>query len=467
MTSILHQDRNGCALHGAIKTLDAIKGVVPIVHANAGCSLNGRFVDNAPHASVGRHFRGVLETSATTLYDKHVVFGGTSRLREQIKNTVKVLNGDLYVVTSACVPEVVGDDVPAMVKEAREQRFPVIGVSTPGFKGNAYVGYDLAVRGVLEGIAGLFDLSGEAKLDRVNLLGIVPEQDASWEGDLLELESVLDAVGLESNRLVGIGQDIKHWKNAGRARLSLVVSPWGLPAAKFLEERFGVPYLHFGWLPVGGRDVGRLLEQVGTTLGLDEEIVENAIRRYERQTRYFLQKAASVWVGEDLQKTVAIVAPSGLAVGLARFLAGTFGQLVSLAVLTDAPGDALRDGLRAALHELSPGTEVVFSADRGDIADQLARVRPELILGSHLERDDANRFGAPLIEIASPIRESLILNRSQVGFSGAIHLVERIAERVLRQADTPAVSTTADVIRSDQWQSHHRNDVLDVALFVA
>lgn len=432
MSSILQEDRNGCALHGALKLLDAIKGVVPIVHASAGCGVNARFVDNAPHAAVGRHFRGVLETSATTLYEKHVVFGGTARLREQIKNTLKVLNGDLYVVASGCVPEVVGDDVPAMIKEARDQRFPVIGISTPGFKGNAYAGYELAAQGVVEGLAGLFEAGGEARAGRVNLLGVVPEQDAFWEGDLLELEALLGSIGLEASRLVGIGQDVKHWKNALHARLSLVVSPWGLGAARFLHERFGIPYLHFGWLPVGGRDVGRLLEEVGAVLRIEEAVIDDALRRYERQTRYFLQKAAGAWVRDDLQKRVAIVAPSALAVGLARFLAGTFGQVVRLAVLTDEPPEPLRDDLRSALHERSPGTEIVFAASRGDIADHLARARPEAVFGSDLEREEADRLDAALVEVATPIRRTLVLNRSCIGFGGALALVERFAEAALR-----------------------------------
>lgn len=453
MSSILHEDRNGCALHGAIKVLDAIKGVVPIVHANAGCSLNARFSDNAAHASVGRNFRGVHETSSTVLTDKHVVFGGTARLREQIKNTVKVLSGDLYVVTTGCVPEVVGDDIPAMVKEARDQHFPVLGISTPGFKGNAYTGYEIAVKGILEGVAELFGVCGERKPQRVNLLGIVPEQDAYWEGDLLELESILESVGLEANRLVGLGQDVKNWKNASRARISLVVSPWGLSAARFLQERYGVPYLNLGWLPLGGKDIGYLLEKLAAELGLDEEIVETAQRHYERQTRYFLQKAASVWLQQNLQKRVVVVAPSAVAVGISRFLAGTFGQLVRTVVITDQPADDCRADLISAIHEQAANAEVAFSASRRDISERVQQARPELILGSHLELEDAERLHIPLLEISTPVRHALVLNRTYAGFRGALALVEGFAEAFLRQGPPRVRQPLAEVISPAQWES--------------
>lgn len=461
--NLLHQDRNGCALHGAIKLLDAIKGVVPVVHANTGCSLNARFSSSGFNAAAGRHFRGAMETSATTLYDKHVVFGGTSRLREQIKNTVKVLDADLYVVVSGCVPEIVGDDLPAMVKEAREQQFPVLGISSPGFKGNAYAGYEHAAKGVLEGVAGLFDLSGELKENRVNLFGLVPEQDPFWEGDLLELEEVLDAVGLEANRLLGIGQDVKDWKQASRARLSLVLSPWGLAPARFLEERYGTPYLYLGWLPVGARDVGLLLEKLAVTLALGEDILAHARERFERRTRYFLQKAAQTWLRHDFQKDLAIVANSAHAVGLARFLAGTLGQFLKLVIITDQPDEQLHAGLIAAIHEEAPEAEVMFSASQQTIAGHLGAVQPEVILGSWLEAPLAARLGVPLLQISTPLRQTLVLNRSYAGFKGALALVEDYAATLLRARPQRKQLVSAEVIFPRGWnelQAHEGGQVL-------
>lgn len=453
MTQTLYADRNGCALHGVIKVLDAIKGVVPILHANSGCSLNAHFSANTLNGAVGRHFRGVLETSATNLYDKHVVFGGTSRLREQIKNTVKVLNGDLYVVATGCVPEIVGDDVPAMVKEARDQHFPVIGITSPGFKGNAYNGYSGAVKSLLAGIADLFEQNRDVKENRINLLGLVPEQDPYWEGDLLELENILSEVGLEANRLLGIGQDVKNWKNISRARLNLVLSPWGLEAAQWLQQQYAIPYLYLGWLPVGSRDVNLLLSKLSTELGLDEETVIAAQNRNERRSRYFLQKAASAWLQHDLQKQIGIVANSAYAIGLARFLAGTLGQTLQLVVITDGPDDALRAAQIASIHEVAPGVPVIFSASQEEIAQQITASQIELVLGSHLESAVTHKHEIPLIEVATPVRNSVILYRSYSGIFGALALVESFSQAVIDANNNAAISTAipANVITPKSW----------------
>ena len=39
MSDVIKNPRNGCALHGALQTIQEIEGVVPVVHANAGCGV--------------------------------------------------------------------------------------------------------------------------------------------------------------------------------------------------------------------------------------------------------------------------------------------------------------------------------------------------------------------------------------------------------------------------------------------
>ncbi|MDR1902354.1 MAG: hydrogenase, partial [Treponema sp.] len=96
MHEIIRNPRHGCDLHGALKTVEALNDAVPIVHANAGCVYQHYLSDGSGRLAGG----GVWgpEVPGTEITEKHVVFGGASRLREQIKNTVKVIDGSLYVV---------------------------------------------------------------------------------------------------------------------------------------------------------------------------------------------------------------------------------------------------------------------------------------------------------------------------------------------------------------------------------
>jgi nitrogenase molybdenum-iron protein beta chain len=424
--------RQGCALHGVIKLLDAIAGVVPIVHANAGCSLNAHFNANLPYSANPQAFRSIQETSATTLQDKHVVFGGTARLREQIKNTLKVLQGDLYVVASGCVPEIIGDDLPAMVKEAREQQFPVLGISAPGFKGNAYTGYANALKSLLIGIDSLYpDTTTAREPLRVNLFGLLPDQDPFWEADLLELERLLAAVGIQANRLMGMGQTIDAWKTARHASLSLVLSPWGSQAADYLNSQHGVATLNLGWLPVGSQDCLWLLEQLATLLPVSPEQLAEAKQVLAYPLRYFLQKISTLWLQHDLQKTAAIIAPAAYAVGLARFLAGTMGLPIAQVIISDDPDELWHTPLRQAIEQISPDAQVLFGDEKQQLT-QLWRDNPaQVLFASHLEQDLATQFTIPLLEIASPLRQRLILTRGYGGILGALALVEDVSSILL------------------------------------
>lgn len=433
MTTI-HEDRNGCALHGGLRLLSAIDGVVPILHANAGCSIGARRADSVLTGSSGANFKGWLETSSTNLMERHVVFGGTSRLREQIKNTLKVLDGDLYVVITGCVPEIVGDDVPAMVKEAREQRFPVIGIATPGFKGNGYQGYATVLRSLIEQLPAALEALPPGESPDVNLLGAVPGQDAFWEGDLLEVERAIGRLGLGVNRLVGFGQGIADWQRVPHARLNVVLSPWGLEAAQLLEARYGTPYVDLGWLPVGSRDLGDLLGRIGGALGVAEAVIAGVLRAQDAELRHFLQKVSATYLLHGLQKRVSIVGNAAYAVGLARFLSGTFGQIVAGVVITDGPPEASRTTIEATLRGTQQGSEpaLLFSDSSDEIAGFLRAQRQEVILGSALEERVAGALGVPLLEIAAPYRDGPVLRRSYVGVGGAVTLVEDYSAAILR-----------------------------------
>ena len=426
--SIPH-DRNGCALQGATRLLEAINGVVPVLHANAGCSV-------APDAHAGAPGN---EIASTVLQEKQVVFGGTARLREQIKNAVQVRCGDLYVVLSACVPEVIGDDVPAMVKEARDQQFPVIGVAVPGFRGHGWSGYATLARVLLAQLPDvLADSVAAGAAADVNLLGLVPGLDPSWEGDLVAIEALLAELGLKSNRLVGYGQGVAAWQAASQARLNLVLSPWGSEAAAWLQQRHGIARVDFGWLPVGSLDSGLLLEQVAVALGVQADRVVQARARLDARLRHVLAGASARGLLGHLSQRTAVVGGSAAAVGQARFLAGTLGLQVRQVVITDTPPETFRPSLVAAVREAAGAhVEVSFLSSRHAIDLLLRAGAPELILGSALEERTAHALGAAHVEVATPLRRRPLLGRSYAGVSGAVTLTEEILAE-LRAAITGA-----------------------------
>jgi nitrogenase molybdenum-iron protein beta chain len=259
----------------------------------------------------------------------------------------------------------------------------------------------------------------------VNLLGIVPELDPGWEGDLLEIESLLSELGLSSNRLLGFDQGVAAWQAAAHARLNLVLSPWGVESAAWLEQHHAIPRVDLGWLPVGSLDSARLLQQVGAALDLDAARVAAASQHLDERLRHTLRRASAQGLLDGIQLRAAVVGASAAAVGQARYLAGTLGLLVEHVVLTDLPPEAQRAALVAAVHEVTgSATEVSFLSSRHAIDLLLRAAAPELIVGSALEEGTARALGAVHIEAAAPLRRRPSLARSYAGVRGAVTLLE-------------------------------------------
>jgi nitrogenase molybdenum-iron protein beta chain len=224
---------------------------------------------------------------------------------------------------------------------------------------------------------------------------------------------------------LGYGQRASDWHRATRARLTLVLSPWGVPAAQLLKERHGVPTVDLGWLPTGSRDVGILFDRVGQALGFDGAKVKAASQALDARQRHFLAKASTALLLGDVQKRTAIVGGTASAVGQARFLASTLGQLVGLVVITDQPPEERHSTIVESIRSVvGDDVHIAFLSGEAEIAAQLRASKPELILGSALEEGVAGSLEAAFLEVASPIHARPFFLRGYGGDTGALSLVE-------------------------------------------
>jgi len=433
LAQAIENSRNHCAFIGALQTVQAIDGVAPIVHSTAGCAVQQYFGGNKVSGWRGSGYVGGGAAPSSNVIEKQIVFGGSSRLREQIKNTVKVVKAELYTVLSGCATELVGDDIPAMVKEAQEQGFPVIYIAAPGFKGDIHNGYELAVKGIIEQLTHFSSGTRDKISGLVNVLGIIPGQDVFWQGHLLELQSILAKVGLAANTLFGLGQSIKTWQQVPQAELNLVFSPWGVKIAQYLEDKFGTPYLVVDGLPAGVDDTLQLLRKLRIRLPFADEELAAVQRLEEQRWAYYVEQIADVYYEHNLQKEVALVGETSLIPGLAGFLSASFGLIPKVLVMTDPLPESAKAAVTAKIEQLIAdyATEVAFEEDQGRINDIIRRNGVELLLASSLEQKIAAELNIPLLPIAFPVTNAVILQKSYIGFKGAITLLEDLSSRIV------------------------------------
>ena len=135
---IIERPRTTCAQGGALATLASLPEVIGISHAAEGCSGNLTGSIGTCSGYNGEGYCGGTQTPSSAVREKNVVFGGTDRLRQELKSSQELLEAKLFVVVTGCMTEIIGDDVQAVVDEFEDAATPVIAVNTPSFEGDAY-----------------------------------------------------------------------------------------------------------------------------------------------------------------------------------------------------------------------------------------------------------------------------------------------------------------------------------------
>jgi nitrogenase molybdenum-iron protein beta chain len=426
---VMEAPRYSCALAGAYSTVIGTFRVVPILHSGLGCGLGqlfGQFYAGGQNAG-GPH--GGTNTPCSGLVEEHVIFGGEKKLRKLIRSTIDLVDGDLYVVLSGCIPSLIGDDVESVVKEFKEE-VPLIYIKTAGFIGNSYDGYELFFNAVIDQLLTPLPV----KKGRVNILGVVPYQHTNWKGNLRELKSTLELLDLEVNIIFTERNGLEKLKEIPAAELNLVLSTWnGVKIAERLQEKFGTSYLAYPNVPVGGKQTSSLIRDLAGRLGISREKVEKVIAEEEWRTYRFME-----YIGDALaiglpHPYIAVVADSGTAIGIAKFLANELGYLPEVVIVTDNPPEEVRPEIIRELTENieSPfKPEVIFEADSFKVRESLKGRSYLILLASSLEKSFAEDAQVPIyLSISFPTYDRLILERSYAGYHGGLALVEDIVSK--------------------------------------
>ncbi|MGP8024110.1 MAG: nitrogenase component 1 [Methanobacterium sp.] len=409
---IIESPRFSCALGGALSTITAIKDTVPIIHAGPGCGVQVFYGQSFTAGFRGSGWIGGVSVPSTNTYEKEVVFGGESRLKEQIENTIELIDGDRYVVLTGCTSELIGDDVSGILREFEDKS--IIYAETAGFRGSSYIGYEILLDAFIDQI--VKEKPKEEKL--VNIFGIIPSQDVFWEGNLAEIERILNLVGLEVNTIF----NDKKIEDLSAAALNIVVSPWsGVKIAQKLKEKFETPYI-INPLPIGVTETNLFLENVGKALGID---VSEVTAKEEERTYKSIDKVADFIVDFDVQLRFATISDSNYAIALNKFLVNELGWIPSLALISDDVPEDYRGYVKKELNfkkTLSP--EVIFSSDSGKLWDALEKEAPNFIFGSSLDKNLAEKIGAGRLSVSFPITDRIVIDKGYAGYRGAISLIE-------------------------------------------
>lgn len=415
---MIEQPRYTCALGGALAAASAIGGLVPILHCGPGCGTQLYLGQVNMSAYQGAGYCGGFAVPSTNTYEEHIVFGGEERLHQQIQHTKKLIKAEEFIVLTGCTGEIIGDDVQSVTKNTQ-----VLYAETPGFKGNTYNGYDTLLSSLMEQLA-TTQQHQEPDERTVNILGIAPSQDVFWQGNLEEIKRLLQQLGLKVQTFFN-PQGLEEIKNASRASLNILLSPWHAhQTAELLKTHFDTPHLYYTH-PLG-TDTTDFLHRVADALDLDSRRLEKLVEEEEKYYYRYINRVADVFANIDVHTRFAVIADANYATAITRFMANDFAQIPAAVAITDNTPQEHQNTVRQRIQQLEYplAFNILFETDTYLIWQQLKETAPSLVFGSALDRDYCDEYRIPHLSIAFPISNRVILNRCYIGYRGAITLIE-------------------------------------------
>ena len=171
-----------------------------------------------------RHFKEPTSCVSSSMTEDAAVFGGLNNMIDGLANTYNMYKPKMIAVSTTCMAEVIGDDLNAFIKTAKEKgsvpaEFDVPFAHTPAFVGSHITGYDNVMKGIVEhfwgGKAGTAPKLERQPNEKINFIGGF---DGYTVGNLREIKRIFDLMGVEYT-ILGDNSDVWDTPTDGEFRM--------------------------------------------------------------------------------------------------------------------------------------------------------------------------------------------------------------------------------------------------------
>jgi len=450
-----------CQPLGAVFAAVGFESTLPFVHGSQGCVAYYR-------SHFSRHFKEPTSCVSSSMTEDAAVFGGLNNMVDGLANAYNMYKPKMIAVSTTCMAEVIGDDLNAFIKTAKEKdslpaEFDVPFAHTPAFVGSHITGYDNAMKGVLEhfwdGKAKTAPVLERVENGSINFLGGF---DGYAVGNLREVKRIFDTMKIEYT-LLGDQSDVWDTPTDGTFRMydggttledaaSAINAKATISMQEYCTEKT-LPFIAnhgqetkaFNY-PIGVEATDNFIMEVARLAGV--EIPDELAKERGRLVDAIADSNAHIH-----GKKFAIYGDPDLAYGLAKYVMELGGE--PIVVLSTNGGKAWAAKMQD-LFDSSPfgaACKAYPGKDLWHMRSLLFTEKPDFIIGNtygkYLERDT----GVPLIRIGFPIFDRHHKHRYPTwGYQGALNVLTTILDRIFEHMDatTNGVATTDysyDIIR--------------------
>jgi light-independent protochlorophyllide reductase subunit B len=391
---------------GAMRIATAMRGVHYVLHAPQGDT----YADLLFTMIERRHVRPPV---TYTTFQARDLGGDTAELfKRSVHEAWDRFRPQAMLVGASCTAELIQDD-PGGLAQALDLPIPVVPLELPSYQRKENWGAAETFLQIVRALARPRPAAhSPSPRPSCNILGPTA-LGFRHRDDCLEIGRLLDAMGVEVKVTAPWQASPDDLARLPEADFNVVLYPEtaGL-AASWLQRKFNQPATKT--IPIGVVQTEAFIREVAALAGLDpEDCVERCRLRSGARSAWY---SASVDATYLTNKRVFVFGDATHAIAAARVAADEMGfDVVGLGTYSR---EFARE-VRAAAE--SHGIEALISDDYLEIEQAVAAARPDLVLGTQMERHIAKRLGVPCAVISAPVHVQDFPARysPQMGYEGA------------------------------------------------
>ena len=423
-----------CQPIGAMYAALGIHKCMPHSHGSQGCCAYHR-------SHLTRHHKEPIVATTSSFTEGASVFGGLANLKTALDNIFSIYDPDIVSVHTTCLSEVIGDDIPMIIKKATDGgQIPegklVIHANTPSFVGSHVTGFANQCEAFVKYLA---ESSGTTK----NVVNIFP----GWvePADMREIKRLAALVGVEcimgtdtsdvlDSALDGEyqmypdgGTTVAQLKAMGDSFLTVALGPLASKAAAdALEKKCQVPGQVLE-LPFGIQETDAFINTL--RLAGDTAVPQELDRERGRlvdmvsdMSQYLHRKRVAIFGDPDhLTSLVTFLVEIGMAPAI---------------VVSGTPGKKWERNIRAICAPVNPDVEVKAFSDIHYLHQWIKANPVDLLMGNTYGKYVAREENLPFVRFGFPILDR-VGHRAfpTVGYTGAMRFVEKITEAFFDKRD--------------------------------
>ncbi len=424
-----------CQPIGAMYAGLGIHGCMPHSHGSQGCCSYHR-------SHLTRHFKEPVMATTSSFTEGSSVFGGLSNLTSALENIFTIYDPEIVAVHTTCLSEVIGDDIPTMIKKAQQKGVvpegkKVIHTNTPSFVGSHVTGFSNMCKSLVQYLA---EHTGEAK-DQINLLpGYVDPADMREYKRLAGMMGVTVNMFPDTSDVLDIpltgkydmypkgGATMADIAGSGDSIATVACGDWGsYEAARELEKRCQVPWEGVD-LPVGLSATDRFIDTLRqlAAVGVPESIEDERGRLVDLMSdmqQYFYNQRVAVYGDPDQL------------IPLVEFLVDL--DMIPAYVVTGSLGKRFMERINAIAGEKNADIKVSHQQDMFTLHQWIKEEPVDLLIGNtfgkYIARAENN---IPFVRYGFPIMDR-VTHRiyPTIGYAGALRLLDQIVNALFDKKD--------------------------------